>query len=198
MKENNIISINNLNDLQNKILLSSVIVNSFDTEKKDLWFFIELNHQCNQKIWYEEDLARRSQIDPEEIVKNKRAIDKHNQIRNDSIEVIDEIILRNFLHVKLKNDAYQNSESAGSIIDRLSILSLKIFATQNQLRREDVDLEHINKCKNRLVILGTQRQHLATALDVLLIKCSSGDIFYKIYNQFKMYNDPKFNSNIKN
>jgi len=166
-------------------------------EIKDLVFFISINHLANKIIWDEEDLARRDSVEPFEIVKNKRTIDKYNQIRNNSIEFIDEIILSNFSKIKIEENALQNSETAGSILDRLSILTLKSLETAKQIKRLDADTNHINLCKNRLEVLLQQRLDLLVCLDNLLIKCSEGKLFYKVYRQFKMYNDPKFNPNIK-
>ena len=58
-----------------------------------LFKFIEANHFFNTKLWNEEDLARRQNVSDSEITKNKRAIDKFNQTRNDCIEQIDSFIL---------------------------------------------------------------------------------------------------------
>ena len=55
------------------------------------WQAIEDNHRCNCLLWDEEDLARRRQVPDAEIAANKRAIDGHNQKRNDAIERIDEV-----------------------------------------------------------------------------------------------------------
>jgi hypothetical protein len=98
--------------------------------------FIEANHLFNTKLWNEEDLARRQNVSDSEITKNKRAIDKFNQSRNDCIEEIDSFILECISNTILK-DAKQNSETLGAMIDRLSILSLKLDATLKQTQRND-------------------------------------------------------------
>ena len=154
--------------------------------------FIEANHLFNTKLWNEEDLARRQNVSDSEITKNKRAIDKFNQSRNDCIEQIDSFILERISNTILKN-AKQNSETLGAIIDRLSILSLKIFHMGIQTRRENVSELHIQTCSKKLEILKNQRNDLCVCFDELLYDFSQGLRYFKQYKQFKMYNDPNLN-----
>ncbi len=194
---NNFFSTKKILDLQSQLCLQEFDSLDANSSSQDLWHFIERNHKCNQLLWGQEDLARRNDVEPAEIVKNKRAIDQYNQIRNDAIEKIDEVILWKLESVILKDGAQQNSESAGSMIDRMSILALKINAVELQAKRTDVDSRHIDLCIARLQVLKDQRQDLAAALDALIIDFEKGRRFYKVYRQYKMYNDPKFNVNIK-
>ncbi len=194
---NNFFSTKKILDLQSQLCLQEFDSLDTNSSSQDLWHFIERNHKCNQLLWGQEDLARRNDVEPAEIVKNKRAIDQYNQIRNDAIEKIDEVILWKLESVILKDGAQQNSESAGSMIDRMSILALKINAVELQAKRTDVDSRHIDLCIARLQVLNEQRQDLAAALDALIIDFEKGRRFYKVYRQYKMYNDPKFNVNIK-
>jgi hypothetical protein len=154
---------------------------------------IEANHWHNCMLWEQEDLARRRNVPDSEIAGNKRAIDSHNQKRNDSIERIDEGLLEVLEKVKRKPGARLNSETAGAMIDRLSILALKIHHMRLQTERADVDREHIESCRERLVRLIEQRADLAGCLDRLLLEAQRGEAYFKIYRQFKMYNDPKLN-----
>jgi hypothetical protein len=154
--------------------------------------FIEANHFFNTKLWNEEDLARRQNVSDSEITKNKRAIDKFNQSRNDCIEEIDSFILERISKTILKN-AKQNSETLGAMIDRLSILSLKIFHMAIQTRREDVSKLHIQTCSKKLEILKIQQNDLCVCFDELLYDFTLGLRYFKQYKQFKMYNDPNLN-----
>ncbi len=160
---------------------------------RGIWQMIELNHRFNCLLWDEEDLARRKQVPDTEIASNKRAIDGFNQKRNDAIERIDETLLEALSASILKPGARLNSETAGSIVDRLSILSLKIFHMRLQTLRTDVDNEHIESCRSRLVRFLEQRRDLSGCLDRLLADAARGDAWFKVYRQFKMYNDPKLN-----
>lgn len=158
-----------------------------------VWQVIELNHRYNCLLWDEEDLARRKQVADAEIAANKRAIDGYNQKRNDAIERIDEALLTALDGVQRKPGARLNSETAGSMADRLSILSLKIHHMRLQTQRQDVDREHIDSCAAKLARLLEQRGDLAGCLDRLLAEAARGEAWFKVYRQFKMYNDPKLN-----
>ena len=155
------------------------------------WQAVEDNHRCNCLLWDEEDLARRRSVPDAEIAGNKRAIDGHNQKRNDAIERIDEHLL-NLLAAR-KDDARLSSETPGAMIDRLSILSLKIHHMRLQTQRRDVDRAHVENCLLKLQRLNEQRADLAACLDRLLAECARGESYFKVYRQFKMYNDPALN-----
>jgi hypothetical protein len=86
-----------------------------------------------------------------------------------------------------------NSESVGSIVDRLSILSLKIFHMREQTGRDDADASHRETCRAKLAVLNEQRGDLADALAALLEDLRAGRKRFKVYRQMKMYNDPSLN-----
>lgn len=157
------------------------------------WEFIELNHRCNLLLWAEEDLARRTEVADSEIAANKRAIDRFNQQRNDAIERLDEIILQRISQIALRRNARLHSETVGAMIDRLSIMSLKIHHMRLQTQRADVSPLHVEQCNEKLSRLIAQRDDLKACLDALLSDMERGDAYYKIYRQFKMYNDPSLN-----
>ena len=158
-----------------------------------LWRAIEDNHRCNGRLWQEEDLARRRNVPDSEFAANRRAIDRHNQSRNDAIERIDEHLLGLLAGVTPRTDARLNSETPGAMIDRLSILSLKVHHMRLQTLRTDVDQAHVEACRARLARLEEQRADLAGCLDRLLKECARGEARFKVYRQFKMYNDPALN-----
>lgn len=176
-----------------------------DEDATPLGHWIEVNHRQNALLWAQEDLARRTTVADTEIAANKRAIDGHNQARNDAIERIDELLLVQLGLVDeaaARSDAPQaappagarlNSETAGSMIDRLSILALKLRAMQQQMTRDDVDEAHRSASRLRHARLREQRQDLAGCLDALLADALAGRAWFKVYRQFKMYNDARFN-----
>ena len=170
-----------------------------------LWRWIQTNHRHNCCLWAEEDLARRTQVADAEIAANKRAIDRHNQARNDATERVDELLLvalglvdsasarTDAPRSTLPAGARLNSETAGSMIDRLSILALKVHAMRAQTARGDVDEAHREASRGKLARLDEQRADLARCLDQLLADAVAGRAGFKVYRQFKMYNDPRFN-----
>jgi hypothetical protein len=171
----------------------------------DLWRWVQANHRCNSLLWAEEDLARRTTVAAHEIAANKRAIDGYNQARNDATERIDEILLvalglvdaasarSDAPRASVPPGARLNSETAGSMIDRLSILALKVHAMRAQTLRRDVDEVHRAGSAVKLERLQQQRQDLGSCLDALLADAMAGRAYFKVYRQFKMYNDPRFN-----
>ena len=170
-----------------------------------LWRWIQSNHCFNCRLWAEEDLARRTTVSDSEIAANKRAIDGFNQARNDATERSDEILLialglvdgasaRTDAPVStVPPGARLNSETAGSIIDRMSIMALKVRAMRAQTERRDVDASHIDSSRARLSRLLQQREDLGRCLDDLIADARAGRAYFKVYRQFKMYNDPHFN-----
>jgi hypothetical protein len=170
-----------------------------------MWQWVQTNHRCNSQLWAEEDLARRTTVSSDEIAANKRAIDGFNQARNDATERVDEILLTALGLVdatSARSDAPQarvppgarlNSETAGSMIDRLSIMALKIHAMRLQTMRADVEDAHLMSSRSKLERLLQQRADLAACLDALLSDAAAGRAYFKVYRQFKMYNDARFN-----
>ena len=170
-----------------------------------LWRWVQSNHRFNCSLWAEEDLARRTTVGPAEIAANKRAIDGFNQARNDATERVDELLLTALGLVDAASartdapvstvppGARLNSETAGSIVDRMSIMALKVHAMRAQTRRTDVDAGHISSSQVKLDRLLQQRADLGTCLEALLADAQAGRAYFKVYRQFKMYNDARFN-----
>lgn len=176
-----------------------------DGARGELWRWIATNHLFNSRLWNEEDLARRTQVADGEIAANKRAIDRFNQARNDATERVDELLLTALGLVdpqSARSDspvstvppgARLNSETAGSIIDRMSIMALKAHAMRKQTERTDADAAHIEASRGKLQRLLQQRDDLGACLDALVADAKAGRAYFKVYRQFKMYNDPRFN-----
>ena len=145
-------------------------------------------HRANFDLWHCEDRARDPDVADTTIVQVKHDIDRLNQLRNDFVEQIDTILLQ----VAPQNTtAPLHSETPGLIIDRLSILSLKIFHTEEQIHRSTP--EHRDRNLRRLLVLNEQRTDLAACIADLWSNVLAGQRRFKLYRQLKMYNDPTLN-----
>ncbi|MBI3146956.1 MAG: DUF4254 domain-containing protein [Betaproteobacteria bacterium] len=164
-----------------------------DAHHSGVWQWIERNHRYNCLLWDEEDLARRRDVPDSAIAANKRAIDGYNQQRNDAVERVDEHVLARLAAITPVAGAWHNAETAGAMIDRLSILSLKLYHMRLQTQRAEASVEHRAACAEKLQRLVVQRQDLGDCLDLLLDRAAKGLAFFRIYRQFKMYNDPDLN-----
>ncbi|MDM4019016.1 DUF4254 domain-containing protein [Roseiconus lacunae] len=165
--------------------------------------FLELvcrQHEFNYRLWHEEDIARSPTADDAKIAEVKRAIDKLNQARNDMIEKLDDAItaLLERLHIRPADDAPVNTETAGSAIDRLSIMSLRLYHYREQLDRADADADHRNKVAARIDLCQQQHADLSKSLQELLDDIFDAKKRHKTYRQMKMYNDPSLNPEIYN
>ena len=151
-------------------------------------------HRANFDLWHIEDEARAPRVTDAELARVKRRIDQTNQLRNDLAEELDRDLLA-WLEARglPKAAAPLNSESPGLIIDRLSILTLKIFHTHEETERKDAPAGHAERNGARLEILKEQRADLAACLDALWQDTLSGARCFKLYRQMKMYNDPALN-----
>lgn len=143
--------------------------------------------------WHMEDVVRNPNIDPVEGLQWKRRIDASNQERTDVVEYIDSYFLEEYKHVTPVENARINSESPAWVIDRLSILALKIYHMTEETLRTDANFEHINVCTQKLDVLLAQRNDLSQSLDELLEDIGNGVKYMKVYKQMKMYNDPSLN-----
>lgn len=143
--------------------------------------------------WDLEDIIRNPDIDPAEALSIKRCIDAWNQRRTDIVEQIDTLFFEQFAKVTPKETASLNTESPAWAVDRLSILTLKIYHMQLQATDLTATPEHRARCQQKLDVLLTQRVDLSTALDQLLEEYANGEKVMKTYRQMKMYNDPSLN-----
>ncbi|HVZ82658.1 MAG TPA: DUF4254 domain-containing protein [Terracidiphilus sp.] len=164
------------------------------TDGTDFLARVARQHRANFDLWHIEDEARIPGATDAELAAVKRRVDRTNQLRNDLAEELDRALLEYLAPQKLPDPAAPlHSESPGLIIDRLSILALKIFHTREEAERPHAPAGHAERNRERLAILEEQRADLAACLDALWAETLDGTRRFKLYRQLKMYNDPTLN-----
>ena len=166
-----------------------------DNPYDGVWAIIGKQHSFNFLLWHEEDIARSHDVTDKRIALVKRSIDRYNQQRNDWIEKIDDWLSEQLEanDVTPAETASLNTETPGSVIDRLSILSLRVYHLREQLDRADVDAQHIQSVEKKIAVCLMQQDDLSNSLVELLHDIEAGRKRHRTYRQFKMYNDPTLN-----
>lgn len=157
-------------------------------------------HERNFRLWHQEDIARSPDATDKTLGEVKRRIDGFNQERNDFIERLDDCLIQE-LHsrnIVLEEGAKLNSETPGSVMDRLSILSLRLFHMHEQADRDDATEAHRQKVRDKLTVLYQQHRDLSQSLQELLDDIFAGRKLLKVYRQMKMYNDNTMNPYLYN
>ena len=143
--------------------------------------------------WHLEDIIRKPNIEPSEALKIKRRIDSSNQDRTDMVEELDEYFFKKYSSENPNQDAILNTETPAWAVDRLSILSLKIYHMKEEAERDSASEDHRKKCSLKLSVLMDQKSNLSTAIDQLFENISNGKVRIATYKQMKMYNDESLN-----
>jgi hypothetical protein len=182
--------ITRMQDEMTQALHETVRESSIPVDADGLMAIAIAQHKANFDLWHEEDKARSPEATDADIAEVKHAIDRLNQRRNDLVEKIDLWLLERLDQNEM---APLHSETPGLMIDRLSILALKIYHTEEEEHRETATAAHRQRNADRLVFLKEQRSDLAGCLDALWSEILQGTRRFKLYRQMKMYNDPELN-----
>jgi hypothetical protein len=84
------------------------------------------------------------------------------------------------------------AETVGWLVDKITIIELKIFHMREQAEREDATPEFRQRCLDRVAVMNEQRDDLAAEVSKLIGDMAGGRVVPKVYRQFKMYNDPQY------
>ena len=84
------------------------------------------------------------------------------------------------------------AETVGSLVDKITIIELKIYHMREQAARDDATPDFRARCEHRLDVMREQRDDLATEITKLVADMAGGRVTPKVYRQFKMYNDPQY------
>ncbi len=156
-------------------------------------YLLYLKNWIDTVQWHLEDIIRSPDILAGNLVAIKRRIDASNQDRTDTVEKIDDWFLDSFKDAPRQPAARMNSETPAWLLDRMSILQLKIYHFREQAGRQDASETHAEKARQKLAVLLEQESDLATCFDELAHDIGNGSRYVKVYRQMKMYNDPTLN-----
>jgi hypothetical protein len=84
------------------------------------------------------------------------------------------------------------AETVGWLVDKITIIELKIFHMREQAERSDATEEFRARCRARIDVMNEQRDDLAAEVSQLIRDMAGGRVIPKVYRQFKMYNDPQY------
>ena len=124
--------------------------------------------------WHDEDRARAEGISDRALGRVKRSIDASNLRRVEAIYEID-LALHLLLSPGWTRRTPLATEAPGSILDRLSVLSLKAYHSIEPGRR---------------AVLRRQRLDLERSWDLLLDDLVEGRRAFRLYPQIKIYGGP--------
>lgn len=156
-------------------------------------------HECNYRLWQAEDEARRRDVDDATIARTKRCIDRLNQQRHDWAERLDQMLLEHLQSagVRPPTSAPLNTETPASAVDRLSVLSLRIFHLERITHQPGTQKAILAEAQSRLAICRRQQADLSAALAGLWQELLTGRRRFALYRQLKMYDDPRFNPHLR-
>ncbi|MEV6009171.1 DUF4254 domain-containing protein [Streptomyces sp. NPDC051976] len=135
-------------------------------------------HAVNTRLWTTEDQVRAAGLPAERVADCKREIDQLNAERNALAERADEVLgaLAGAAHA----EAPLHTETLASVLDRLSVLTLRIWHSERSSDRDDL-------ARRRVPALHRQRDELCTALDSLTADVVTGERRLPIPARFKLY-----------
>ena len=84
------------------------------------------------------------------------------------------------------------AETIGSLVDKITIVNLKIYHMREQLKRHDVSSDFKKGVREKIEILKEQLRDLEDEINALISDVACGKRKIKVYRQFKMYNDPSY------
>jgi hypothetical protein len=140
--------------------------------------------------WHEEDRSRAHGGGDALLGAVKRSIDASNRRRVQTVDKLDDVIFTGLQESgAIETAAPLNSESPASIIDRLSVLALKIYHVAEAQGALDSGTAEEQAMQERLDTLTEQYADLGVCFDRLILGIRTGKAGLKLYRQVKLYLD---------
>lgn len=150
--------------------------------------------KINYRLWQLEDKCRDYKKSNKEIGRIKKKIDKLNQKRNDLKDDIDIYFIKKYKPNPPKlNESDPRlfaSNTLGGILDRISIISLKIYY-HKKIKNSKKEIE------GKLNSLNNQFNFLVKTLEQNLNLIRNNELALMPLKEFKMYNNPKLNPKLR-
>ena len=131
-------------------------------------------HRNNVEQWRQEDVARDAHVDDETVAAAKRAIDALNTTRHHLVEAVDAALSDAIDQVP---SAMPTTETPGMVFDRLSVLTIRLHATETAG----------DAYAARVAVLRAQLTLLQEALDGLFADVRAGRKRFVPYESLKLY-----------
>ncbi|MCF3143519.1 DUF4254 domain-containing protein [Streptomyces platensis] len=135
-------------------------------------------HTVNGRLWDTEDRVRGALLSAAQVADCKREIDQLNAERNALAERADEVL--GSLADAGRADAPLHTETLASVVDRLSVLTLRIWHSERAGARDEL-------AGRRVPVLHGQREELCAALDSLVSDVVAGRRRLPVPARFKLY-----------
>ncbi|WP_329131308.1 DUF4254 domain-containing protein [Streptomyces sp. NBC_01476] len=135
-------------------------------------------HTVNGLLWDTEDRVRSALLSAAQVTDCKREIDQLNAERNALAERADEVL--GSLADAGRADAPLHTETLASVVDRLSVLTLRIWHSERAAARDSL-------ARRRVPALHGQREELCAALDALVSDVVAGRRRLPLPARFKLY-----------
>ncbi|GAA3376650.1 hypothetical protein GCM10020367_49170 [Streptomyces sannanensis] len=135
-------------------------------------------HTVNGRLWDTEDRVRGALLSAAQVADCKREIDQLNAERNALAERADEVL--GSLADAGRAGAPLHTETLASVVDRLSVLTLRIWHSERAAARDEL-------ARRRVPALHGQREELCAALDALVSDVVAGRRRLPVPARFKLY-----------
>lgn len=135
-------------------------------------------HTVNGRLWNAEDRVRDASLTAAQVADCKREIDQLNAERNTLAEGADEVL--GLLAAEDLPDAPLHTETLASVVDRLSVLTLRIWHSERAAVLDELS-------RRRVPALHGQRQELCAALDTVVCDVVAGRRRLPAADRFKLY-----------
>ncbi|MGW7641197.1 DUF4254 domain-containing protein [Streptomyces decoyicus] len=149
-----------------------------DKDRRRLDDTVTRLHTVNSRLWDTEDRVRGSLLSSAQVADCKREIDQLNAERNLLAERADEVL--GALADSGRADAPLHTETLASVVDRLSVLTLRIWHSERSSARDEL-------ARRRVPALHGQREELCAALDSLVSDVVAGRKRLPVPARYKFY-----------